>query len=334
VTPEEEENFCYLPFVQLLLQPTGEISPCCWAQETVLGKLPEDDLNTIWNGPEIRRLRREFLSGEPVQCKSKMRQIGCHRINRGPYTKSTDLSEIQQTGPRRLDVRLNGRCNLQCIMCSVWEQPNGVYDDSDFWRTGAKDIFPYLMELDVLGGEPFVQADTFRLIREVSAVNDTCTWAFVTNGNYNFAAVRKHLEKIRLRWIMVSLDSVVPETYAKIRKGGSLLKTLSTIEGLIAFNEELKQQKRDFDFLISMCVQKDNWQEIEPFLTYCRFVGATPLLQFAYEPSAVSLFSMTVDERLKIRSHMEGLTERHGVKYIEPILRPIVDSLNVEKICE
>lgn len=327
MTKEQEENFCYLPFVQLLLQPTGAISPCCWAQDIVLGNVPEERLEEIWNGEKIRSLRREFLSGDPVTCKTRMRQIGCHRYNRGPYTENPDLSEIQVKGPRRLDVRLNGRCNLQCVMCDVWKQPNGKFDDSDFWTKGPEQIFPYLMELDVLGGEPFVQADTYRLIDEVSKVNEACTWAFVTNGNYNFQPIRKRLEKIRLRWMMVSLDSVVPDTYKKIRKGGNLKRTLETIDALDEFNQELRKDSREFDFSVSMCVQKENWREIGQFLTYCEVVNICPWLQFAYAPSSLSLLSLSRAERVEVLQYLEKLAQRYGQALVNSIHQPIADSL-------
>ncbi len=331
MTEEEEDNFCYLPFVQLLLQPTGAVSPCCWNQEIVLGQVPENSLSEIWNGEKIRQLRREFLSGNPVQCKSYMRQIRCHTFNRGAYTKSPDLSEIQMLGPRRLDVRLNGRCNIQCIMCDVWKQPNGLYDQSDFWQIGPKEIFPYLMEVDVLGGEPFIQADTYRLIDQVSAVNNSCSWAFVTNGNYNMQPILKRLEPLDIRWFMLSLDSVVPATYEKIRKGGNLARTLQTIDAIAEFNESRKVEGRAFDFSISMCVQKENWRELESFFDYCRFVKVRPWLQFAYGPSSVSLLDLPATERRAIADYIMTLVPVYGMELVAAIVTPLEDSLKEKK---
>jgi len=332
LTKEEEENFCYLPFVQLLLQPTGAVSPCCWNQDIILGTVPQNTLAELWNGDKIRELRREFLSGTPVKCKSHMRQIGCHRFNRGEYAKSPDLSEIQTLGPRRLDVRLNGHCNLQCVMCDVWKQPNGLYDKSDFWKIGPTEIFPHLMEVDVLGGEPFVQADTYRLINEVSAVNNSCTWAFVTNGNYNVKPILKRLDKLAIRWFMVSLDSVVPETYAKIRKGGSLQKVLETISSLAEYNEGRRKEGRGIDLSVTMCVQQENWREIESFFTYCVVMGVRPWVQFAYEPSSVSLLSLSLKERLEILQYLKEIEFKYGPDPIGVIMRTIEDSCKAKEL--
>lgn len=327
LTPEQEKHFCYLPFVQLLMQPTGDISPCCWNQDIVLGQVPGDTLEDIWNGEKIRRLRREFLEGRPVQCQKFMREIRCHTFNRGAYKHAMEFSEIQTKGPRRLDVRLNGRCNIQCVMCDVWQQPNGIYDTSDFWTAGPAEIFPYLMEVDVLGGEPFIQGDTYRLIDEVGKVNSACSWAFVTNGNYNVQPILKKLEKLEIRWLMLSLDSIVPETYAKIRKGGNLLRTLETINGLAKFNEERRAQGRAFDFSISMCVQKENWREMEMFFDYCRFVNVRPWLQFAYGPREVSLLDLPQAERHAIVDHLSTMAGDYSFELLNAIISPLQDSL-------
>jgi MoaA/NifB/PqqE/SkfB family radical SAM enzyme len=327
MTEIDEENFCYLPFVQLLLQPTGAVSPCCWNQEIVLGRVPQNTLSEIWNGEKIRELRREFIAGKPKACETYMRQIRCHTFNRGPYTKSIELAEVQTRGPRRLDVRLNGQCNLQCIMCDVWKQPNGLYDDSDFWTRGPQEIFPFLNEVDVLGGEPFVQADTYRLIDEVSKVNSSCTWAFVTNGNYNVQPILKRLEKLSIRWFMLSLDSVNPETYAKIRKGGNLKRTMQTIEALAGFNRSLKSSGRAFDFSLSVCVQKDNWREVVSFFEYCRFVDVRPWLQFAYQPTSVSLLDLPRAERQEATEFFRSLLNPETKHMVETVLLPLEESL-------
>jgi cyclic pyranopterin phosphate synthase len=183
------------------------------------------------------------------------------------------------------------------------------------------------MELDVLGGEPFVQADTYRLIDEVSAVNSDCTWAFVSNGNYNFKPLRRRLEKLKIRWFMLSLDSVVPETYARIRKGGDLKRALDTIDGLAQLNDDLRAQGRDFDFSISMCVQKDNWHEIEKFFVYCNAVQIRPWLQFAYTPTSVSLLDLPHGQRQEILWYLESLESKYGSALVEAILAPVRDSL-------
>ena len=324
----DSDNLCLYPFMQLLLQPTGVVSPCCWNQEVILGKVTEKSLDEIWNDEPARKLRREFLEGNPVSCAQQIRHIGCHLWSRRSYAKEIPLTEIQPHGPRRLDVRLNGRCNLQCVMCDVWSQPNGIYDDSDFWTRGPSEIFPYLREIDVLGGEPFIQGDTYKLIDGISAVNPACTWAFVTNGHYKFAdAIRSRLEKIEIRWLQVSLDSVNPKTYAKIRVNGELSRTLETIEEYQSYQKEREEQGRGFKFVVSMCVQQANWSEIGSFLSYAGERSIEPILQFAFQPDNASLLNLEPKQRRFVLNQVLSLVPVFGEDALQRVLGPLRDSL-------
>ena len=326
----KEDTFCYLPFMQMLLQPTGAISPCCWNQEIVYGMVPEQTLSEVWNSKAAQDLRQEFLDGTPKSCLTQMKHIGCHKrsgINRN-FVQSLELSAIQSHAPSRLDVRLNGRCNLQCLMCEVWKQPNGLYNQADFWKLGSTEIFPFLKEIDVLGGEPFVQADTYRLIDQVSAVNSDCIWCFVTNGNYHFnETIRSRLNKIKIKWIQVSVDSINPNTYSKIRIGGDLKRTLATIEALVCYQKQRNSENREFRVVASMCVQKLNWQEIPEFLNYCEKTKIMPILQFAYAPTEISLLSENLSLLKEIYLFLKLSCKKCDLATIEPIYLPIKEML-------
>lgn len=323
------EQFCFFPFMQLLLQPTGFVSACCWNQEVVLGKMPEQKISEIWNGEPMRALRREFLSGKPRACAQQMRHIGCHRFTRRPERELArlELAEMQSAGPKRLDLRLNGQCNLECVMCDVWKQPNGLYDEADLWTIGPREIFPYLREVDMLGGEPFVQADTYRLIDAVFATNPECSWAFVTNGQYNFnRAIRDRLARIPIRWMQVSLDSLDPDTYAKIRRKGTLARSLATLDELRRLRAQRFIEGREFKLHVSMCVQQENWREVGDFLGFARERKLITDLQFAYAPAGVSLLALTESERRDIAQFFSEVGKIHGADSVAPILLPLQES--------
>lgn len=306
-----------------MLQPTGQVSPCCWNQEYGLGEVPRQSLKEIWNGEAMQKLRRDFLSGKPTICSKQMRHIGCHVYSRRDDDRTLKMSEVMTGGPVRFDLRLNGKCNLQCVMCDVWKQPNGLYDQSDFWQMGPTEIFPYLQEIDMLGGEPFVQPDTFKLIDMVAAVNSKCTWAFVTNGHYRFGdSMKSRLDKIEIRWLQVSLDSLDAETYRQIRKGGDLSKPLATVEGLLKYRDQ-----RPMRLLASICVQRENWQGVGDFLDYAFSRGIEPILQFAYGPTHASLLALPRETQQDIANSFSQLSQTYG-SIVDSILLPLTDSLN------
>jgi cyclic pyranopterin phosphate synthase len=293
-----------------------------------LGQVPQNGLDEIWNGERMRKLRREFLDGNPVSCRQQMKHVKCHKWSRRDYTHALPLKEVLPGGPLRLDVRLNGKCNLQCVMCDVWKQPNGLYDQSNFWSEGPEKIFPYLKEIDVLGGEPFVQSDTYRLIDEVSAVNRDCSWAFVTNGSYILGPqIKRRLDNINIRWLQVSLDSVNPATYPKIRLRGDLSKVLQTLNHYRDYCSERVKIGRGFYMLIAMCVQRLNWREIHEFLAFARRLDMTVQLQFAYKPDSASLLTLSESERQEVLESLIPVAREFGAAAINPVALPLAESL-------
>jgi len=321
-----EDNFCYYPFIQVLLQPTGDISPCCYNQDYSLGRIQDKTLEEIWNDEPMKRLRRDFLDGKSHICKQQIKEIGCHRFSadRIKSFKNIELSEVQSTGLRRLDLRLNGMCNLECIMCNVWEQPNGVYDRFSFWEKGPTEIFPNLIEVDVLGGEPFIQPDTFRLIKEVTSVNANCSWTFATNGHYRFSdKIKEALDKIKIRWINISVDSLNPETYKNIRVNGDISKPLDTLEHLIEYQKRRLAEDRFFEIGVTMCVQKKNWREIGSFVRWFKNKGVKCMLQFAYKPALVCLNDYSLKEKMEVKNYFEDLRKEFG-DLIDPVLSPLI----------
>lgn len=316
--------FCAAPFVQMTLQPAGKVSPCCYHYAHVLGDINRQDFDAIWNGDRMRKLRREFLTGNIKTCRTKMRYLKCHE-HFAAWLPTMERLEIQPSGPKRLDVRLNGQCNLQCVMCEVWKEPNGVWDGTEFWQRGSEEIFPHLLEIDVLGGEPFIQKDTYRLIDAVTATNPRCTWGFVTNAHYSFSRrLRSYLDRIQLRYVQISLDSLIPEVYEAIRHKASWATRESGVRGWLDYRKE-----RPFPLRFSFCVMQQNWREVPAFLRFCEDHDAAIDLQFAfYDPSKKSsLELLEVHQKAEILSFWRNaIAERHW-SHLASIVAPLEDAL-------
>ncbi len=322
-----ENNICYAPFSQLLLSPTGHVYPCCWNQEFLLGNVNDNSFEELWNGAAIQKLRKEFLTGDINICKQQVKHLNCHKIFH--YLKPhITTSLIQEKKPKRLDLRLNGTCNLKCVMCNIWSQPEGIYDSSFFWKIGPSEIFPNLLEIDMLGGEPFIQSDTFKLIQQIKTVNPACSWAFSTNANYTFdKKISDALDGLPIRWISVSIDSVVEETYVKLRKGGNFTKMLKTFTDIIAYRNSRIKNNGWFSISATMCVQKLNWKELRIFLNFCKMYGIDPHYQFAYQPSSCSILDMSDNERREILNFITTNFTGNHKEHIQGVVAAISDSL-------
>lgn len=328
LSPEKAEEFCPIPFLQLQLNPMGSVSACCFSGEVPVGTVPKEGIQEIWNGQKMQDWRREFLEGNIRTCRGPIDTFQCHK-NYRHLISTVELNVLQSQGPRRLDIRFNGKCNLQCQMCDVWKQPNGIYDSSDFWAVGPKEIFPHLVEVDMLGGEPFIQADTFRFIDAVTAVNSSCTWGFITNANYVLnAKLKSYLDKLTLRHIHMSLDAMSPETYSKIRIGGRWEKTLQTVKDYVDYRNERAKEGRGFALFASFCVQRDNWRELPAFLQFCEDNGMIPIVQNVITDNTghrehMGIANLAAESRAEIVSFLKESVPPRNQGHIQSVLSVI-----------
>lgn len=294
-------TFCPIPFLQLKFSPLGNLSACCFSGEYKVGSVDKNTIEEIWNGEIMQQWRREFLTGDIKICSSAIKNFQCQK-NYQHLNDLVDYNIIQAKMPQRLDLRLNGKCNLECVMCDVWSQPNGLYDKSDFWEIGPTKIFPFLKEVDLLGGEPFIQKDTFRFIDEVTKVNDECTWGFITNCHYRVSPqLTKAIEGLKLRHIHMSLDAVTPKTYADVRLKGDLNRVMETVNYFVDLRNRKWNEGKGFALFASFCVQRGNWFELPAFFKFCEMHQIQPIVQELIGREHLSLGGLKPEEKEELK---------------------------------
>lgn len=329
---QDPQNFCLVPFTTIILEPDGKVGICRHkGNDFPIGNIKDNTISEIWNGPKARQWRREFLEGKPVQCQTETKHRHCqHCPENNKLLEYVEFSEVQTQPILKFTANFNGKCNLQCQMCDIWKLPNGLYTDINFWEPAKRDIFPHLKEVDMLSGEPFIQKDTYRLIDEVSEVNPECQWIFTTNMHWKVTEkIKESLDKIRIKNIIISVDSFIPEVYYKIRYPGKLDFVLENIDDILKYNEErIKKGKNDVRFLLNFLVQKDNWKEIPYVIDYCERKGIVPLITFCYIPSEFSLLTLSKEERLHILDHYISTFPQKKIVQSMKVITPLLDSLD------
>jgi MoaA/NifB/PqqE/SkfB family radical SAM enzyme len=73
----------------------------------------------------------------------------------------------------------------------------------------------------------------------------------------------------KLKTLNVSIDGASKETYEKLRKGGSYKKIIENLH----FIKEIKKTY-DFEFIIHVVVQKDNYKEMSAMIDLAESFGA------------------------------------------------------------
>jgi radical SAM protein with 4Fe4S-binding SPASM domain len=328
---ELPENFCIIPFVNLIFNPGGKISVCRQkGTEHIIGNLEDNTIEEIWNNEYIQTWREEFLTGDVKICKRETTEDFCHlgALNYN-YFSEVSLTKTQTLPMKKFTANFNGKCNLECVMCDVWKMPNDYYNKNEFWDKANTEFFPYIKEMELLSGEPFVQKDTWRLIDEVAEINPDCEWSFTTNGHWKLNKfIENKLDKIKIKNLHISIDSLIPAKYSEIRLKGDLRIVLENLDLLKCYQSRRNVSgKTSLGLTLHALVMKDNWRELESFIDFTEHHDLMLILDNLRLPHSLSILSLEEYERIEILEYyfLNLNTEKlkRGMRIIIPIIKSL-----------
>jgi GTP 3',8-cyclase len=133
-----------------------------------------------------------------------------------------------------LRVSVTDRCNMRCVYCMP---PEGIQ------RRSHEEIMRYeeiaevvrvaaengVRRVRLTGGEPLVRSGLPELIRELAAIPGIEDISLTTNGLL-LEKMAEDLKTAGLNRINLSLDTLQPEKFARITRGGSLDQVLRGLE--------------------------------------------------------------------------------------------------------
>jgi cyclic pyranopterin phosphate synthase len=144
--------------------------------------------------------------------------------------------------PRTVRVSLTDRCDLACVYCRP-SRSDGYLEkrlEDDAWRAMVQALVQAgVRRVRITGGEPLLHPRVTELVAYVASlgVEDL---ALTTNATL-LEKLARPLRDAGLRRITVSLDSLVPERFWRITRGGRLDRVLAGIEAARAAGfEEMK----------------------------------------------------------------------------------------------
>jgi cyclic pyranopterin phosphate synthase len=180
-----------------------------------------------------------------------------------------------------LRVSVTDRCNLRCVYCMP---PQGIS-----WRPHA-DMLTYeeiervvrvasglgISKVRLTGGEPLVREDIEQLVTMLAAIPGIRDLAMTTNGTM-LADHAAALAEAGLDRVNVSIDSLVPERYEEITRGGRLKDVLAGMDA--AAGAGLEPTKVN-----TVVIRGTNDDEVEAFARktfeagwHVRFIELMPL---------------------------------------------------------
>lgn len=166
-------TFCMHPFTGLATREDGAICACCRSHP--VGFIQEQTLEEIWNGDNMKRIRKQVLTGyRPPECepcfsledqgveslrlRHVLGKIPEARIKLYPNAVSTMRSDY--TMPFEIptmELKLNNLCNLKCRMCHPMDSTswNDWSEVKDFYKAEGNIMYA-IVEEHGLERKPFL----------------------------------------------------------------------------------------------------------------------------------------------------------------------------------
>lgn len=133
-----------------------------------------------------------------------------------------------------LRISVTDRCNLRCHYCMPENDPCLLRHEDILTFEEIRDVVRVAVPLGVdkirlTGGEPLVRKDIVELVNMIASVPGIKDLAMTTNGVllHKFA---KPLASAGLQRVNISLDTIDPEKFRNITRGGDIQKVFQGIE--------------------------------------------------------------------------------------------------------
>jgi cyclic pyranopterin phosphate synthase len=125
-----------------------------------------------------------------------------------------------------LRISITDRCNLRCLYCMPQEGVSQfghseVLSYEEIVRVAAIAARRGISKIRITGGEPLVRKGAVHLVSELAKIPGIRDLSMTTNGLLleNYAA---DLRRAGLQRVNISMDSLNPEKYRRITRGGNL----------------------------------------------------------------------------------------------------------------
>ena len=290
---------CRAPSASMYLDQHGDVRACCQNAGFPLGNVAEASLVEIWRGSRAGRLREAVAAGDLSLGCDFCAWRGEDASGEGSFARTFDhlrVPSVDPVWPQQLELSLSNACNLQCVMCngdwssSIRIHREGraplpvVYDEAFFEDLAV--FLPHVEVVKFLGGEPFLGAESLRVMEMLAELGTGVRAEVTTNGTQWSPRIERILDRLDVR-IAISLDAVHRDTYESIRIGADFDAVMANVERFLAHCTS-----RETVMSFSHCLMTSNWHEFDDFLRFAQEREADVFINTVTDPHDLSLYHL------------------------------------------
>jgi sulfatase maturation enzyme AslB (radical SAM superfamily) len=285
-------RFCPNPFQQLDLEEDGSAYACCssWLP-TPMGNLNHANLDEIWNGHTMQKIRESIFDGSFRYC----RHDRCPRIQNnslpgireaesepgiGPAVKTRKL--VLDTRPSLLNLCNDRSCSLTCPSCRTERILH--HEGPEYLarlELQKRLLAPYLdgpadkaFTLSITGsGDPFASKVFRQLLFGLDGRKyPNMSITLQTNGVLLTPKTWRRMRAIHgnIEALILSIDAATESTYGITRRGGHWNTLMENCTRLKEFRADGQLKYLRFDFVVQLA----NYAEMPAFVDLSRAMGA------------------------------------------------------------
>jgi len=133
-----------------------------------------------------------------------------------------------------LRLSVTDRCNLRCTYCMPADGISQLHREEmlsyeDLYRIAREAVALGIVKIRITGGEPLVRKGLVGFIERLAAIPGLKELVLTTNGIL-LREMALPLKNAGVQRLNISLDSLRPESFSRITRGGDLARVLDGIE--------------------------------------------------------------------------------------------------------
>ncbi len=257
---KKQQPYCLMPWIHFHVGNGGVAKACCVAN-IPYGNINKQNLEEIWNGEPIEKLRKKFAKGEKDnRCATcyKLEAVGGKSIRQETFEKFPNIKIENPSDqlPVYFDIRFSNVCNFRCRTCwhgasSKWFSDAKVLgnnigekaiiqniDDFDLFLKKTGKALLQAEEIYFAGGEPLVTEEHYLMLNWLIENKATqmrlrynSNFSKLRFKNYDVLELWKHFSEVE---ILASIDGVgeLGEYIRKEMKWETIEKNRKAIEDL------------------------------------------------------------------------------------------------------